>query len=89
MLADLIRQGYREGRDLNCSESILYSANQANELGLSENISCKLRMEFSGGIRTEILTLYLPFIKRFDSTQTNKEVSEYDTNYRMVQWTTK
>jgi len=52
MLADLIRRGFREGKDLNCAESILYGANQAYELGLSEKCM-KTSAGFGGGLGIE------------------------------------
>lgn len=52
MLADLIRQGYREGRNLNCAESILYGANQTYDLGLSAKC-LKTSAGFGGGLGIE------------------------------------
>ena len=52
MLADLIREGFREGKDLNCAESILYGANEAYDLGLSEKC-LKTSAGFGGGLGIE------------------------------------
>jgi len=51
-LAALLEEGFTEGKDLNCAESILYGGNQAYELGLDES-SLNLAAGFGGGMGIE------------------------------------
>ena len=52
MLKELIEQGFYPKEDLSCSESILYGANQAYNLGLSKDC-LKLSAAFGGGMGVE------------------------------------
>ncbi len=52
MLKELIEQGYYPKEDLSCSETILYGANKAYDLGLSKDC-LKLSSAFGGGMGVE------------------------------------
>ena len=52
MLEKLLQQGFAEGKDLNCSETILYGANEAYHLGLNSD-ALKLAAGFGGGMAIE------------------------------------
>lgn len=52
MLADLIRKGYGNKEGLNCSEKILYGANEVYNLGLDKQ-ALKLASGFGGGMGIE------------------------------------
>lgn len=52
MLRKLLQQGYAEGRDLNCAETILYGANEAYKLGLDSD-ALKMAAGFGGGMAIE------------------------------------
>ena len=52
MLADLIKQGFGEKEDLNCTEKILQGANIAYNLGLDKE-ALKLASGFGGGMAIE------------------------------------
>jgi len=52
MLRDLIEQGIYQKEDLSCSEAILYGANQAYNLGLSDDC-LRLSAAFGGGMAVE------------------------------------
>lgn len=48
-LRDLIQEGFGEKEDYNCAEKILYGANQAYRMGLSEQ-TLRLAAGFGGGM---------------------------------------
>jgi C_GCAxxG_C_C family probable redox protein len=52
LLGKLLRQGFAEGKDLNCAETILYGANEAYDLGLDSD-ALKLAAGFGGGMAIE------------------------------------
>lgn len=52
MLGKLLQQGFAEGRDLNCAETILYGANEAYKLGLGDE-ALKMAAGFGGGMAIE------------------------------------
>ncbi len=52
MLGKLLQQGFAEGRDLNCAETILYGANEAYKLGLGGE-ALKMAAGFGGGMAIE------------------------------------
>jgi C_GCAxxG_C_C family probable redox protein len=52
MLAELIKEGFGEGEDLNCAEMVLQGANIAYNLGLDKE-SLKLASGFGGGMAIE------------------------------------
>jgi len=52
VVLELLQSGYGERKDLNCSESILYAANSAYKLGLSER-ALKLSSGFGRGMAIE------------------------------------
>lgn len=52
MLGKLLQQGFAEGRDLNCAETILYGANEAYKLGLDSD-ALKMAAGFGGGMAIE------------------------------------
>ena len=52
MLGQLLQQGYAEGKDLNCAETILYGANEAYSLGLDRD-DLKVAAGFGGGMAIE------------------------------------
>ena len=52
VLGKLLQQGFAEGRDLNCAETILYGANEAYNLGLDSD-ALKLAAGFGGGMAIE------------------------------------
>ena len=52
MLSTLIPQGYGEKEDFNCSEKILYGANQVYHLGLDQQ-ALKMSAGFGGGMAIE------------------------------------
>lgn len=52
MLRELIEQGFGQKEDLSCSETILYGANKAYDLGLSKDC-LKLSAAFGGGMGVE------------------------------------
>ncbi|MEG1501039.1 MAG: C-GCAxxG-C-C family (seleno)protein [Clostridiales bacterium] len=48
-LQDLLAEGFGNQEDYNCAEKIIYGANRAYDLGLSEE-SCRLFAGFGGGM---------------------------------------
>ena len=52
MLRKLLQQGFAEGKDLNCAETILYGANEAYKLGLDSD-ALKMAAGFGGGMAIE------------------------------------
>jgi C_GCAxxG_C_C family probable redox protein len=52
VLGKLLQQGYADGKDLNCAETILYGANEAYNLGLDDK-ALKLAAGFGGGMAIE------------------------------------
>lgn len=54
MVVDLIEEGYLEGKDLNCAESILYAANEAYDMDLSKKCLI-LSAGFGGGMGIEAI----------------------------------
>jgi len=52
VLGKLLQQGFAEGRDLNCAETILYGANEAYKLGLGCD-ALKVAAGFGGGMAIE------------------------------------
>jgi len=52
VLHKLLQDGFDEGMDLNCAETILYGANEAYRLGLDKN-ALKLAAGFGGGMAIE------------------------------------
>ncbi|MFP4015770.1 MAG: C-GCAxxG-C-C family (seleno)protein [Halanaerobiales bacterium] len=94
MLADLLKNGFAEGKDLNCSEQILYGANQAYDLGLDKN-ALKLAAGFGGGMAIEdkcgaltgsIMVLSNMFIKEraHENDKIKELVSKLFSRYREV-----
>ena len=49
LLSDLVNSGYKIEKDLNCAETILYSANEVYNLGLDAQ-ALKLAAGFGGGM---------------------------------------
>ena len=52
MLRKLLQQGFAEGKDLNCAETILYGANEAYKIGLDSD-ALKMAAGFGGGMAIE------------------------------------
>jgi C_GCAxxG_C_C family probable redox protein len=52
VLKEIIERGFGKKEDLSCSETILYGANQAYDLGLSKDC-LKLSAAFGGGMGVE------------------------------------
>jgi C_GCAxxG_C_C family probable redox protein len=52
MLYELLKSGYGKEQDFNCAEKILYGANEAYRLGLS-NDALKMAAGFGGGMAVE------------------------------------
>jgi len=52
MLYELLKNGYADGKDLNCAEQILYGANEAYNLEIDKN-GLKLSAAFGGGMAIE------------------------------------
>lgn len=82
MLYELIQEGFGKKEDLNCSESILYGANQAYKLGLSKDC-LRLSAAFGGGMGVEnvcgvvtgsIMVLGYLFVK--NNARGNPEIKE-------------
>ncbi len=88
-LKDLIGEGFYQKNDLNCAEAILYGANQAYKLGLSQDC-LRLSAGFGGGMGIEnicgvvtasIMVLSHLFVKRHahqspEIKEINKELFE-------------
>jgi C_GCAxxG_C_C family probable redox protein len=49
MLYELLKGGYAKGKDLSCTEQILYGANEVYDLGLDKN-GLLLSAAFGGGM---------------------------------------
>lgn len=54
MLADLIKSGFGNEEDYNCAEKILYGANVAYDLNMSQN-DMKVAAAFGGGMGIEAM----------------------------------
>ncbi len=52
MLYELLESGYANGKDLNCTEQILYGANEVYDLGIDKN-GLRLSAAFGGGMGIE------------------------------------
>ncbi|MCX5774171.1 MAG: C-GCAxxG-C-C family protein [Fusobacteria bacterium] len=52
MILELLKKGYAEKKDLNCSEAILFAANSAYKLGLNDT-ALKLSSGFGRGMAVE------------------------------------
>ena len=87
MLKELIEEGYGKKQELSCSETILYGANQAYDMGLSKDC-LRLSSGFGGGMGTEsvcgvvtasIMVLGYLFVK--DYAHNSPEIKELGKEY--------
>lgn len=93
MLYELLKNGYGKDQDFNCAEKILYGANEAYRLGLS-NEALKMAAGFGGGMAVEdvcgaltasIMVLGRLFVKNnaHESTRIKDLTKELLESYRL------
>jgi C_GCAxxG_C_C family probable redox protein len=92
MLYELLKSGFGQEQDFNCAEKILYGANEAYQLGLSQE-ALKMAAGFGGGMAIEdvcgaltasIMVLGRLFVKRnaHESTRIKDLTNELFDSYR-------